>query len=139
MNNNDIKEIINRIFVATGTTNESQICDYLGKKSRGVVWGWKSRGKIPDSIINLISFKTGYRKEWLLTGELPEKEPTDNALMMVRESGDNYAPGTTMLTKQEKNELTMLRYLAKHHPKYRQRLSDEIQEIYILATTSQEG
>jgi hypothetical protein len=134
----EINSIIDRMIVAAGVQNPSQLSDFI-MKSRSVFDGWRKRGTVPKTVIELVSLKTGYTKHWLLTGEPPEKEATFNAVMMVREDHEGFSPGTTTLTKQEKNELTMLRYLAKHHPEYRQRLSDEIQEIYILATTKTEG
>jgi len=133
----EINLIIDRMLTASGAQNPSQLSEFI-MKSRSVFDGWRKRGSVPKTVMEMVSLKTGYTKHWLITGEPPEKINHDPPT--VRDPAANYGSGeTTTLTKQEKNELTMLRYLAEHHPQYRQRLADEIQEIYILATTKTEG
>ena len=137
---NDIDQIIVRMINAAGVKNPAQLTTFLGK-SRSMVNGWKNRGEISKDIIELVSLKTGYRKEWLLTGELPEKQVRE-VVPTVQEEFGTFVPGVRFdnapLSKREKNELSILRWLEANKPIYRQRISDEITEIYILATTEQE-
>ena len=98
---------------------------------------WKHRGSVSNDAIELVSLKTGYREHWIKTGEGEEKENDQKIIQAVNESTATFVPGLQFdgapLTKREKNELSILRYLEKNRSDLRQRISDEMLEIYILS------
>lgn len=131
MENDDVNNIIDRMMKAAGVKNQSRLAAYINKE-RSIINGWRKREFVPDDWIEMVALKTGYRKEWIKTGEGEEREQ----LHIVKESTASFIPGLHFdglpLSHQEKNELSILRWLEKNKPEIRQRIADEIVEMYIL-------
>jgi phage repressor protein C with HTH and peptisase S24 domain len=77
-------EIIERLIVATGAKNASEMAKRLDTVS-AVVTGWKKRNTIPYKEVYQTSRITGYSMDWILTGK---GEPqTDKIQVMPEDDG----------------------------------------------------
>ncbi len=106
-----VDEIINRMITAAGAKNPSKLAEYLGK-DRSAVNGWKKRGTVPKEWIELISLKTGYRKEWIKTGEGEKRSRVTPAYSgKVFETQAEYNGNLINLNKDEYTLVLMYRKL----------------------------
>lgn len=74
----DINEIIKRLNAATGTENDLQLCNYLGR-NHGATRNWRNSKKPPLDACLEVSMKTGVDFIWLVTGESKESSIPQNA------------------------------------------------------------
>lgn len=134
-----IDDIINRMIKAAGVKNASKLAEFI-EKDRSTISGWRARGSVPDDMINIVALKTGVRADWLKTGDPPERAAP---LFQIREQQPDFIPGLQYdgapLTRREQNEITIMRWLDQHHPDIRNRLSDEIVEMFRLAVFEKNG
>ena len=129
-------DIINRMIEAADVKNPAKLAVFIDK-DRSTISNWKKNNIYPGDAIKIVSLKTGYSEHWIKTGEGEPKETNQELIQTINESTDSFVPGLQFdgapLSKREKNELSILRYLEKNKSDLRQHISDEILEIYILA------
>ena len=132
------EDIINRMVIAAGVKNPSTLAVFL-KKDRSIINGWKKRDNVPSEWVEMVSLKTGYSENWIKTGE-GEKYETNYTGGINQEKTATFIPGLqhdpAPLKQREKNELMILRWLEKNNPEIRNRIADEIVEMYILGVKS---
>lgn len=98
----DINQVIQRMQIATGCENDSQLARFLGTGNSTVI-GWKTRNKVPADQCVQISLKTGYSLNWLIFGKgekliNAEEIKSPGNLLVVSESEfvDEYAETYTV-------------------------------------------
>jgi len=130
-------KIIDRMMEAAGVKNHAQLSNFLNK-TRAMVNGWKN-GEIPPMWFETVALKTGFSENWIKTGE-GEKYETNYTGGINQEKTATFIPGLqhdpAPLKQREKNELMILRWLEKNNPDIRNRIADEIVEMYILGVKS---
>ncbi len=108
---NKINSIIARMQQAANVQNPSQLAEFIGK-SRSIYAGWKERNNVPNTVIELVALKTGYRKEWIKTGEGEKRSRVTPAYSgKVFETQAEYNGNLINLNKDEYTLVLMYRKL----------------------------
>lgn len=89
--NFDLEDIVERLYVATDTTNNRQLAAFLGR-SHSAINGWKTKKSPPFEDIWLVHEKTGYDYYWLLTGTEPSvsKKPEIEDYLDLKQDYKNF-------------------------------------------------
>ncbi len=95
MDKDVVEDIIKRMMKTLNVDTQQQLADYLGRESAGITQ-WKTRGKIPLTVLSDFSKSQKVSIDWLMTGVhvFPEGKPN-----LLTDSDLEYFPAAVEVVK----------------------------------------
>lgn len=110
-------DVLDRLQIALGVTNDSQLCERTGT-NRQTMGNWRSRSSVPYSLCVDIAEEYGVSLDWLLTGT-----------GSIHRAGEEISLGEAGKGSREKAFLSVFRALGEDDQRDVQRVAEERKRV----------